>query len=109
MLNLINGQKILIPMDQTQNDHLKAYGIAYYVLKRNINVEWLLNFQGGSFLIDSHAFIQAECKIRGVTFLEVENQMVEIYTLTTVLSPCNIPTSLFLIDLTPALFLSSLS
>ncbi len=80
MLNLINGQKILIPMDQTQNDHLKAYGIAYYVLKRNINVEWLLNFQGGSFLIDNHPFIQAECKIRGVTFLEIENQMVDIYS-----------------------------
>ena len=80
MLNLVNGQKILIPMDQTQNDHLKAYGIAYYVLKRNINVEWLLNYQGGSFLIDSHLFIQAECKIRGVTFLEVENQMVDIYS-----------------------------
>ena len=80
VLNLINGQKILIPMDQTQNDHLKAYGIAYYVLKRNINVEWLLNFQGGSFLIDNHPFIQAECKIRGVTFLEVENQMVKIYS-----------------------------
>tara|TARA_Y100001970_G_scaffold90730_1_gene114444 strand:- start:3758 stop:5008 length:1251 start_codon:yes stop_codon:yes gene_type:complete len=79
-LNLINGQKILIPMDQTQNDHLKAYGIAYYVLKRNINVEWLLNFQGGSFLIDSHPFIQAECKIRGVTFLKVEDQILDIYS-----------------------------
>ena len=40
----IFSQKILIPMDQTQNDHLKAYGIAYYVLNRNINVDWLLNF-----------------------------------------------------------------
>ena len=80
ILNLISGQKILIPMDQTQNDHLKAYGIAYYVLKRNINVEWLLNFQGGSFLIDNHPFIQAECKIRGVTFLEIENQMLNIYS-----------------------------
>ena len=79
-LNLIYGQKILIPMDQTQNDHLKAYGIAYYVLKRNIKVEWLLNFQGGSFLIDSHSFIQAECKIRGVTFLEVEDQILDIYS-----------------------------
>ncbi len=80
ILNFSNGQKILIPMDQTQNDHLKAYGIAYYVLKRNINVEWLLNFQGGSFLIDDHPFIQAECKIRGVTFLEVENQLIDIYS-----------------------------
>ena len=71
VLNIIYSQKLLIPMDQTQNDHLKAYGIAYYVLKRNINVEWLLNFQGGSFLIDNHVFIQAECKIRGVTFFEI--------------------------------------
>ena len=80
ILNLVIGQKILIPMDQTQNDHLKAYGIAYYVLKRNINVEWLLNFQGGSFLIDNHPFIQAECKIRGVTFLEVKDQILDIYS-----------------------------
>ena len=78
--NIAYAEKLLIPMDQTQNDHLKAYGIAYYVLKRNINVEWLLNFQGGSFLIDNHPFIQAECKIRGVTFLEVENQMIDIYS-----------------------------
>ena len=76
----IFSQKILIPMDQTQNDHLKAYGIAYYVLNRNINVDWLLNFQGGSFLLDNHSFIQAECKIRGVTFVEVENQLLEIYS-----------------------------
>jgi len=67
-------------MDQTQNDHLKAYGIAYYVLKRNINVEWLLNFQGGSFLIDNHPFIQAECKIRGVSFLELGNELLDIYS-----------------------------
>jgi hypothetical protein len=76
----IFSQKILIPMDQTQNDHLKAYGIAYYVLNRNINVDWLLNFQGGSFLIDNHSFIQAECKIRGVTFVEVGNQLLDIYS-----------------------------
>ena len=74
------SQKILIPMDQTQNDHLKSYGIAYYALKRNINVEWLLNFQGGSFLIDSQSSIKAECKIRGVTFIEINNEVLEIYS-----------------------------
>ena len=79
-INSVFTQKILIPMDQTQNDHLKAYGIAYYALNRNINVEWLLNFQGGSFLIDNHSFIQAECKIRGVTFLEIGNDLLEIYS-----------------------------
>ena len=80
ILSISLAQKIIIPMDQSQNDHLKAYGIAYYVLKRNINVEWLLNFQGGSFLIDNHPFIQAECKIRGVTFLEVKDQILDIYS-----------------------------
>ena len=79
-INSIFTQKILIPMDQTQNDHLKAYGIAYYALNRNINVEWLLNFQGGSFLLDDHSFIQAECKIRGVTFLELGSNLLDIYS-----------------------------
>ncbi|MFL3013691.1 MAG: asparagine synthetase B [Candidatus Neomarinimicrobiota bacterium] len=79
-VSIIFSQKILIPMDQTQNDHLKSYGIAYYALKRNINVEWLLNFQGGSFLIDSQSSIKAECKIRGVTFIEINNEVLEIYS-----------------------------
>ncbi len=52
------GQKMLIPMDQSQNDHLKAYGIAYFTLTKNTTVEWLLNYRGGSFLIDAHQFIQ---------------------------------------------------
>ena len=73
-------QKILIPMDQTQNDHLKSYGIAFYALKRNINVEWLLNFQGGSFLIDGQASIKTECKIRGVSYIEINNEIVDIYS-----------------------------
>ena len=50
---LSGADKLLIPMDQIQKDHLKAYGIAFYSLNRNINVEWLLNYQGGSFLIDN--------------------------------------------------------
>ena len=55
--NLIFSQKILIPMDQEQSNHLKAYGIAFYALKENINVDWLLNYQGGSFLIKYHNII----------------------------------------------------
>ena len=79
LVSISFSQKILIPMDQTQNDHLKSYGIAYYALKRNINVEWLLNFQGGSFLIDSQSSIKAECKIRGVTFIEINNEVLDVY------------------------------
>jgi hypothetical protein len=43
-----NAQKILIPMDLKQTDHLKAYGVAYWTLERGINIEWLLNYRGGS-------------------------------------------------------------
>ena len=68
-------------MDQVQNDHLKAYGIAYFCLMKNTNVEWLLNYRGGSFLIDGHQFIQTECRIRGVTFEYVNaNTLIKIYS-----------------------------
>ncbi len=62
------GQKILIPMDLVQKDHLKAYGVAFYTLGQHVNVEWLLNYRGGSFLIDNYSFITQECRIRGVSY-----------------------------------------
>ncbi|MBE44939.1 MAG: asparagine synthetase B [Thaumarchaeota archaeon] len=81
ILTGLHGQKLLIPMDQAQNDHLKAYGIAYYILTRNITVEWLLNYRGGSFLVDDHPFIQAECRIRGVSFIQITDEIIDIYTI----------------------------
>ena len=75
------GQKIMIPMDQAQNDHLKAYGIAYYSLTKNINVEWLLNYRGGAFLFDENQLIKNECKIRGVSFEKINtSDLVSIYS-----------------------------
>ncbi|MEC8915827.1 MAG: asparagine synthetase B [Candidatus Neomarinimicrobiota bacterium] len=75
------GQKIIIPMDQAQNDHLKAYGIAYFTLAKNTNIEWLLNYRGGSFLLDAHQFVQTECRIRGVTFEQVNAAgLINIYS-----------------------------
>ncbi len=59
--------KLLIPMDVQQTDHLKAYGIAYLALTRGIAVDWLLNYRGGSFLLDNSESIAGECRIRGVT------------------------------------------
>src|SRR5690606_33314345 len=60
---------ILIPMDaQSQENHLKAYGITYWVLSKNEKVKWLLNYRGGGFLIKDNEQIQNECKIRGVSF-----------------------------------------
>ena len=55
-------------MDLEQKDHLKAYGVAYWVLKQDVEVHWLLNYRGGSFMIKDAKEIQNECTIRGVTF-----------------------------------------
>ena len=62
------SQKILIPMDQTQKNHLKAYGTAFWTLNNGINVEWILNYRGGSFMVDSYPEIEKECRIRGVSY-----------------------------------------
>ncbi|UCH63062.1 MAG: asparagine synthetase B [Fidelibacterota bacterium] len=65
--SLLWPQKLLIPMDAVQRDHLKAYGVTFWTLKRDVNVEWLLNYRGGSFLMDAVPEIQLECQVRGVT------------------------------------------
>jgi hypothetical protein len=60
---------ILIPMDaKSQSNHLKAYGITYWVLSQNQDVKWLLNYRGGAFLIPSSERIERECLIRGVSY-----------------------------------------
>lgn len=59
---------LLIPMDELQKNHLKAYGIAYWTLKGDLPVNWLLNYRGGSFLIDYSQPVENECRIRGVSY-----------------------------------------
>ncbi|MBN2172484.1 MAG: asparagine synthetase B [Bacteroidales bacterium] len=59
---------LLIPMDDTQQNHLKAYGIAFWVLQQEVEVEWLLNYRGGSFMCKYHDLIEQECVIRGVSY-----------------------------------------
>lgn len=59
---------ILIPMDEVQKNHLKAYGIAYFTFQQDMEVDWLLNYRGGSFLIDYSTSIEKECNVRGVTY-----------------------------------------
>jgi general stress protein CsbA len=59
---------ILIPMDRTQSNHLKAYGIAYWILQRDIEISWLLNYRGGSYLIPWHEAFEKECKLRNVSY-----------------------------------------
>ena len=59
---------ILIPMDETQTNHLKAYGVAYWVLQREVEISWLLNYKGGSYLMPYHEMFERECKLRNVSY-----------------------------------------
>lgn len=68
----IQAQKILIPMDLSQTDHLKAYGVAYWCLQKGYNVEWLLNYRGGSFMADYGEDIADRCRLQGVLFEKID-------------------------------------
>src|SRR5258706_11711805 len=62
------ANSILIPMDEKQANHLKAYGIAYWILKSDQEVDWLLNYRGGSFMCKYTPKIQNELVVRGVSY-----------------------------------------
>ena len=80
----VKASYILVPMDaESQMNHLKAYGITYWTLKKNLKVKWLLNYRGGSFLLPDTEDIRKECTIRGVshkiiTDSETEEILLEI-------------------------------
>ncbi|MFB6271275.1 MAG: asparagine synthetase B [Salinibacter sp.] len=63
-----SAQDVLIPMDEQQNDHLKAYGAVYAALREGQTVDWLLNYRGGSFLTNATETVRRELRVRGVTF-----------------------------------------
>jgi hypothetical protein len=58
---------LLVPMDESQTDHLRAYGLTYWALQQGIRGEWLLNYRGGSFLLPEDPRIASEAAIRGVS------------------------------------------
>lgn len=59
---------ILLPMDEKQKDHLKAYGICYWVIDKDVEAFWLLNYRGGSFAFRHNVIFEKECLTRGVSF-----------------------------------------
>ena len=67
------SQKLLVPMDNTQYDHLKAYGFAFWILQQNDNIDWLLNYKGGSFLINSKTTYFQEAKLRGILVYQIDS------------------------------------
>lgn len=66
--NLVRASSILLPMDESQTNHLKAYGIAYWVLTQSEEVEWLLNYRGGSFMFKHSPQFENELVVRGVSY-----------------------------------------
>ncbi|MBN2289162.1 MAG: asparagine synthetase B [Candidatus Glassbacteria bacterium] len=74
--------EVLVPMDLTQTDHLKAYGLAYKVLKSGLSVEWLLNYRGGSFLFEEHEAFVRQARLMGVRYETVgPEKVVSIHAL----------------------------
>lgn len=65
---IARASSILIPMDEDQKNHLKAYGLTYWVLKNGGEANWLLNYRGGSFLMSYATGIENECKVRGISY-----------------------------------------
>lgn len=76
LFNILRAQFILIPMDLKQTDHLKSYGIAYWILERNVNIEWLLNYRGGSFLFPQSLIFESECRLRGIYYETISSVQV---------------------------------
>ena len=70
---------LLIPMDYTQTQHLKSYGIAYWVLEHDVDVDWLLNYRGGSFMFIYTPTFEQEIQLRGVSYERIsDGKRVEI-------------------------------
>jgi hypothetical protein len=63
----LSAQHIIVPMDGSQNNHLKAYGLTYWVLEQGVAAEWLLNYRAGAFLLPDRPDIRREAALRGVT------------------------------------------
>ncbi|MDO1445763.1 asparagine synthetase B [Rhodocytophaga aerolata] len=64
----IQAAQVLIPMDNTQKNHLKSYGAAYYILQNSVEIDWLLNYRGGSFAFKHSVPLEKELLVRGISY-----------------------------------------
>lgn len=65
---VVRANHIFIPMDESQTNHLKAYGTAYRALKNGYEIQWLINYRGGSFVLPFTAESRTECLLKGIAF-----------------------------------------
>src|SRR5213593_3232863 len=75
-VRLSAGSSLLLPMDDAQSDHLKAYGVTYRVVQAGLKAEWLLNYRGGSFLVPDGSAIRRDATLAGVRFEAVDDAQV---------------------------------
>ncbi|CAM1333442.1 Asparagine synthetase B [Tenacibaculum aestuariivivum] len=79
MSNSIWASFIYVPMShENQKNHLKAYGIVYYVIQNGLKAKWLLNYDGGAFLLENNKSVEKECKIRGVSYQVISDTKAQI-------------------------------
>ncbi|MEO9474521.1 MAG: asparagine synthetase B [Cyclobacteriaceae bacterium] len=79
---------IFIPMDETQSNHLKSYGLTYWMLTKEVSVDWLLNYRGGSFMVKYLQTLENECIIRGISY-EIISDAAANQVLNEIASPAN--------------------
>jgi hypothetical protein len=66
------AQQLLVPMDESQTDHLKAYGLTFWALDHRLTAEWLLNYRAGSFLLPDRPEVRREAALRGVLTEQID-------------------------------------
>lgn len=69
----LRADYLLVPMDYTQSDHLKAYGVAFWILEYQVSVDWLLNYRGGSFMFKYTSIFEQELRVRGVSYERISD------------------------------------
>ena len=77
IVSLAKANAILVPMDVSQKNHLKAYGVSFWALENKVVIEWLLNYQGGSFLFPYNKIIEEQLIIKGITYRVVPDIKVQ--------------------------------
>src|SRR6266496_4129462 len=69
---------LLVPMDDSQTDHLKAYGLTYKAIQNGLKAEWLLNYRGGSFLIPDLDALRRDAALNGIRTEPVDSALTAV-------------------------------
>src|SRR5215211_7286604 len=71
--SVVRAQRLLVPMDDAQQNHLKAYGLAYNAIKAGASAEWILNYRGGAFLLADTPELRRQAGLAGISIEPMDN------------------------------------